>query len=511
MQQLDVLPEPIKVVHCSLEPYIKHAQDVAQIRRVLSLYLSSHVNSKRGLQLPISQPLSLLGSGYDVGSASSGVRGIRREYLRCVRANIKAREQYEKLSREHQRTADSQSLKGDTGTKDHDTSRISLESFLDVVKYRRKHERLRILQDYVDMLAQKPAAAADHLDPQVVLKDVDSLPSVPSEVMVSAGPRQESQRTDLNGLVDQLEKSVLRAKLLLKREQKLLAKVSTEGQSHDKSSIISGSRLQALGTARNELINWIEMELAKAGESPGDSDNDTSFKSAEKKGKDYIESQLSSIQRQYAQYTKARQALIIAATESMGTPAPTSAEDDAAAIGTKEEAEKTTIMSHVLHPYLEVLTSVSNQQKSMIQQKSHLTISLAKQLKESGQGLDRLAEESHLLPAYPLAGSQRKGLANSPSFSEEISNYEKPDSSHRARAWVHASDAASKATKEAVADKLEEGEVAISDALQTLLDLRSILGQDIEAGTKSKSQSNDIWATLDGHLGVITRDGVDEA
>jgi hypothetical protein len=501
---MDDLPEPIKAVHQSLEPFVKQRQEVTQIRRVLALHLGSHVNPKDGL--PVSQLLSLLESGCDVGSTSSGLRGIRREYLRCVRANIKAREEYEKISREHQLNIgpDGQHPKGVTRKNAHEDPGISLASFLDVVRYRRKHERLRILQDYLDMLAQKPAAAADHLDPQFVLKDVDPLPAVPSEVLMGTRPRQASKRTDLDELVDQLDKSVLRAKLLLKREQKLLAKVRSDGRSSRSTS--TGSRLQALGTARNELINWIETELAKAGESSADSDNDQNVKSTEKRGKEYVDTQLISIQRQYAQYTKARQALIIAATRSLDKPPPTSAHEDADAPARKEEAEKTSNMSHVIHLYLEELTCVSNQQKSVIQQKSFLTISLAKQLKEAGQGLDRLAEESHLLPAYPWAGSQHKGMENSTSFAEEISNHEKPDSSHKARAWVHVSELASKATKDVIAEKLEEGEIALSDSRQTLLDLESLLGEDVDTRNESKK---DIWASLDGHLGVITRDGDD--
>jgi hypothetical protein len=506
MQEISDMPRSFKEIRQSLRPFVNQAQEVTQIRRVLALHLGSHMNAKA--EAPITHPLSLLDSECNLGSASSGIKGIRREYLRCVRANINAREGYEEFNKErHPHTnPESQDLKAGTRKGEHGSS-TSLESFLEVVKSRRKHERLRILQDYVDMLAQKPAAASDYLDPRVVLKDVHSLPPVPPDVMTSSGLRQEPQRTDLNNLVDQLEKSVLRAKLLLKREQRLLSKVKAEGAPCNSSATSAGSRLQALGTARNELINWIETELAKAGESPGDSDNQD-FKSTEKEGKEYIDSQLSLIQRKYSQYTKARQALIIAVSGSPETPAPTATEDDKETRTLKEEVEKTNAISHILQPYLEELTSVSNQQKSIIQQKSHLTISLAKQLKEAGQGLDRLAEESHLLPSYPLAGSQRKALETS--FGDEISNHEKPDSARRARAWVHASELASKATKEAVTAKLEEGEVAILDARQTLLDLQGLLGDDINAGTESKNLSKDIWATLDGHLGVIKRDGVDE-
>ena len=502
MEGISDLPQLLKEIHQSLKHFVNQAQDIAQIRRVLALYLSAHVKGEP----PISHPLSLLGYQCNIGSASSGIRGIRREYLRCVRANINAREEYERLRSEHNPHFNQQSQdQKDRSRKGEHGSGTSLELFLEVVKYQREHERLRILEDYVVMLAQKPAAAPDRMDPGVVLKGVDSLPPVPSDVMISTGQRQESQRTDLNNLVNQLEKSVLRAKLLLKREQKLLSKVKAEGASCSTSATSAGSRLQALGTARNELINWIETELATAGESSGAS-SDQDFKLVKKEGKEHIDSQLSSTQRKYAQYTKARQALLIAASGSPEPPAPTATGDNKEELTSREESEKTTSISHVLHPYLEELTSVSNRQKSIIQQKSHLTISLAKQLKEAGQGLDRLAEESHLLLSYPLGASQHKALEAS--FGDGISNLEKPDSSRRARAWVHASGLASKATKAAVAEKLEEGEGALLDVHQTLLDLQSLLGEDLNAG--GDSNLTDAWALLDGHLGVIERHGIDE-
>lgn len=520
MQHIEDLPEAVKKSHHSLEPFIKQRQKVSQIRRVLALHLSSHISSQEGS--PISTPLSLLDATSDVGPASNGVRGIRREYLRCVRANINARQEYEKIRRQHQlhiRPEKHHLRRGSRDdSKEEGSPEISLDHFLDVVKYRRKHERLRILQDYLDMLAQKPAAAADHLDPRVVLKDVGSLPPVPTEVMINTGVPKESKRTDLNELVDQLEKSVLRAKMLLKKEQKLLAKVKADGQPRNASSTNSGSRLQALGTARNELINWIETELAKAGES-ADSGNDQASKSVEKKGKDYIDSQLISINRQYSQYTKARQSLILAATGSLEAPPPTAIQKDPEVSTGNEEVDTASTMSYVLHPYLAELMCVSNEQKSMIQQKSHITISLAKQLKEAGQGLDRLAEESHLLPSYPFTSvsTQRKGLEGPASLEDEISNLEKPDSSRRVRAWVFASDSSSKNTKDTVLGKLEEGEVAILEARQTLSKLQALLGEDVDAGignqtaSVSRLEKSNIWASLDGHLGVLTRDDDNEA
>ena len=514
MDQSDNLPEVFKQVQSSLEPYIKQRQEVARIRRILTGHLSSHVNPSEG---QISHPLALVEATHSGEQSSSGIRGVHKEYLRCVRANIKARKEYARISKQHQSYAevgDSRSAIA-TSSNAQNNSATSLTLFLDLVKERRKHDRLRIVQDYFDMLAQKPPAAGDYFDPKMVLKDVESVPQVPPEVMNLGGPTRSLEGTDLNELVGRLEKSVLRAKLLLRKEQTLLAKVKADFKSKGRASPTGpGVRLQALGTTRSELINWIEVELAGAGDDSPESGNEQEFPHTGDRANDYIDTQVTLIRRQYARYTKARQTLLLAATRKLDAPASSMCDDLTVVPGGKNEPDSLSLTSHIMHPFLEEIVSVSTEQKSMIQQKSYLSISLAKQLKEVSQGLDRLADESHLLTAYPMpAGiSQRKALDGPVSFGDGISNHEKPASSHRARPWVFASGAASNATKDTVSQKLEEGEVSVLEVQKTLLELRSLLGEDIDRGgagttkTGGPERSDDIWATLDGHLGVIKRD-----
>jgi len=158
--------------------------------------------------------------------------------------------------------------------------------------------------------------------------------------------------------------------------------------------------------------------------------------------------------------------------------------------------------------------SITNEQKSLMQQRSHLTVTLAKQLKEAGQGLDRLADESHLLPTYPIPDNipYRKGLEAPASFGDEVSKDEKPDSSRRARSWTFAAESASAATNNAILEKIQEGRLALLGADQILLGLRN-LGAGGNGDDRSETgdvaaprRTVDIWSTLDGHLGVIKMD-----
>lgn len=510
MEFLQDSPEPIKQVHLSLEPFIKSRHEALHIRRVLAAHLRSHVGVKEDCL--VSQPLSLAGATLNGEVPSSGVRGIRRDYVRSIRANVKAKEQYENSKRGHQLKDRPQQSEVYTGYVQEGPETI-LESFFDVVKCRRKHERLRIVQDYIDMLAQKPAAAASHLDPEVVLRDVESLPNVPKELMNYSRPHQEFERTDLKALVGQLEKSVLRAKLMLKKEQRFLAKIKSDRLGASPVSVSRKGRLQALGMARNELINWIEIELAKAGESSQDSTAGHSNEVNEQAGKGYIENRLQLIQRQYSQYIKIRQSLVFAAIGRVEPPPVKVCNNVIEQQVEREDPFDSTAMSHVIYPYLEELTYVSNMQKHIIQQKSYLTTSLAKQLKEVRQGFDRLGDESHLLLTHPLTLVNSSHHKGPPSFSDEISSQGKLNSKLRARAWVFASDSATSATRKAIDEKLEEGKKSTLDAQQTLSELYSLFGEEAGKANVSgevvigesmpKVPKKDIWGQLDGQLGVI--------
>ncbi|KAN0122261.1 hypothetical protein V8E51_000587 [Hyaloscypha variabilis] len=490
MEDYNILPEPLKKFGRSLDPFIKKRQEVAQIRKILSSHLSVHLNVDGGLR-----PLSLVDPTSSIDAAPHGVRGNQKEYLRCVRANIKARKEFSKARKDHYGRQDGQVPS--VGMREHlasqDGTGSSLRSFLDLVQQRQKHERLRIIEDYIEMLNQKPAAVVGHLDAQEVLKDVETQPKVPPEVINASPSSRIVGGRDLTVLVDQLEKSVLRAKMLLQKEQKLFAKYQAESANL---SVRRGSRFQAVDATRQELINWIECELGRTGDGPLEAEEIHGPTTLVKQGEEYMSTELTSIQRQYARYTKARQTLITAYSITFEPSPLAEPHQDIGPQQTTEELQNTSGMNQAIYPYLETTLMVSSEQKEIIQQKSHVTITLSKQLKEGSQGLDRLADESHLLPTYPISapGSQRKGLEGAVSFGEQMSNHEKPDSSLRARAWVFASESANYALEEAVSERLEEGAKAISEAGETMSGLEVLFGRE---------GKDDLWGTLDGNLGVI--------
>lgn len=509
MQQDTGLPESLREIHHALQPYIKQRREALRVRQVLVAHLSTHVQQNDAY--PIFHPLSLLEALPSSETSLKGVRGVQREYIRCLANNIKAQNQYSKASKEHQPRSTHSHPSGDSaqGTSyAQGDSESTLATFVDTVKCRRKHERLCIMQEFVDVVAEKLPENISQLGSDVELQNLGSLPQIPPDVMGTADAHRGSIGSDLRGLVNQLEKAVLRAKLLLQREQRFLEKVKHHNNSRTDLPSHDGGILQALGTTRNELIQWIETELANTADDSPEPEDNIQVNAAESSDMDLIDSELVSIQRQYNQYSKCRRALIIAATGHLEQATPTKAGQDLDSVKGTGVPHNSETVNHTVYPYLSEMMSLSSEQKALIQQKSHFTISLAKHLKEAGQGVDRLAEESHLLPAHPMPRtvSHSSNFDALASFGGSISDQEKPDSSRKAQAWVFAADRARAATRNSVSGKIEEGRMDILGARRTLLELQRLLGEDgsVSAPTTAKQTKNhDTWATLDGYLGAI--------
>lgn len=480
------LPDALMSIHLSLKPFIKRRKESASIRRILACNIVSDSHLIREQQ--VSRPLSLRDAS-EVNSVSQGTRGIQRDYTRALQNNSKARKAYAA-------NLVNSSLEPEPPVNNIDLN-VSRDEFLNLTRAQQKHERLCIVQDYVDMLGQKPPASRDYLDTKLALRDAELQPSIPSEIMGSTGVHGRLVQEELHDLVERLEKAVLRAKMLLTREQKLLSRIQSE---NPRDPIEHGSRTDALGTTRNELIIWIETELSRAGENSTEHEETAPISSHVVVGKGLLQAQIESSKLHYSQYLLSRQNLISASEEQI--IATTMVAGRPLEILPNESSCRTQSFLPTIAPYLKELLSLSDDQKSMIQQKSHVSVALAKQLKDIRQGLDRLADESHLLPTHPLqkANSVQAGAS---SFGDEISHGEKPDLCQRAHAWVFAAASAGVVLKNGVSERLDEGGIALLEGQESLLGLLGFLGNDVEMTDSAREDSTDAWAVLNGKLGVI--------
>ncbi|KAK0656119.1 hypothetical protein B0T16DRAFT_319357 [Cercophora newfieldiana] len=498
----------LEAIQQALGPYVKPREEVSRARRVLALHLQSCLEDTS-----TPGPLSLVETNKPVSVSSS--RGLQREYLEALNANIQARQENEACQSKirHRRNEPSTP----------DIPKLEpLQEHLAMLNLQKKQDRLQTIEKHLDLLGQKPAASTEYLSPNEMFKDSKPLPEVPRDVVTALTLDDAPAASHLKELIDQLEKHVLRAKLQLKREEQLLEQVKSRS-SVAPGTVTNSAKLEALNTSRTELINWIEVELGKAGDGGGVDEANGAPEGSSSTA--LLDEQLASVRAKYAQYLEARK-LLLQLVSQQSKPVIKPLADNTTTPATVAPAPAPP--THLLPPYLEQLLSVAHEQKGLITQKSHFNIAIAKQLKDTCQALDHLAEESQLIPAHPMPGAARRKPAG---FGDALSASETLDSSSRIKPWVFAADSAKIATLEAVAEKIEEGQIALEGSMRTIGEIEQLLqtsgkadagavdesAEDIwlaegrpsgkSAGARKAAPkqkvTKDVWDLLDGNIGLL--------
>ncbi|RFU79695.1 hypothetical protein TARUN_2521 [Trichoderma arundinaceum] len=512
----DHQPELLTKFQKQLEPYIKPREQVNYIRRVLALHLGSC--SGNGA---IQSPLFLVDSSQEV-TTPSDLTGVFREYVEALQANSAARRQFDSILQKN-------GLE-DTEPPNPAASSVDLlEERICLLKLRQKRESLLAVRQSLDLLMEKPAATREFLDAKHIFQGGPGAPSPPDDVINSLALEQGSPQSGLSDRIHQLEKTVLRAKLLLKQEEQTLREA--RARSKNQFDIVSnGARLEALTTIRHELIAWLENELGKA--SPGggsEAGRSGSYKS--RVSPSTIAAHLEEISKKYARYVSSRKTLLELETQQsqLLQPSQPSLLPPAQLVaGLDRNNNKPPVpIDHLLTPYLRALAAISVSQKAAITQKSFFTSALSKQNQDACQLLGRLGEESHLLPAYPMKDSLRR---RSGIQTEIASKSEQPDISKRIKPWVFAADSAKIALLEYAAETVDIGQVALENCLENLREIDFLLGHPDRDDSGEASDANpkggaatrrlgsrkltskssisddghDVWSRLHGNLGALS-------
>ena len=473
---------PLPQVLDALAPYIKTRQEALRIRRILTLYLVSHLRSADG-EVMNDVILSAPGGAVQVPKVSIELSGLRKDYLRALQANIKARNEYRELTRDGvDAKSDGTRHLGPKYSRGVEDRAERLSTYLSLLQERRKFEKLSILQDYLDILSKKDVATSEYLSIDRIQKE---LPPVPETPLIASGSVSSDSETEL--LIHRLERTVLRAKHALETEKDLLDKFKDElhTETTNAASLAtspgSGSRIAALCRTRDELIKWMEEQLAKSDQPNEDASLIDSDRKLEGEDGD-IEQRKAAIAAKYEQYLEAQKGMIAAASEVVSNHGQGGdKEHQNVNPQIKSDRKDTEQQAAMILPYLtEYLIPSARSQKAILQQKSHIATSLSTQQRLTAQLLDRLANESHLLPKYPIMARQprfQKSVAAlgpkqlSPPMNESRSTYE-------ARAWAFAADAARSATQEVVEGRLEHGFTHVENAKDVLDELGKLLGSD---------------------------------
>ncbi|KAJ5229441.1 hypothetical protein N7489_010149 [Penicillium chrysogenum] len=478
-----------------LAPYVKSRQETLQIRQALTSYLRSFIEFDDQSSDHAQSHLSLCVSTdavTDVKRIPTDLSGLRKDYLKALAANIAARKEFA-LASENVASLRRQRTSPNRPSDDADLQEpgTELREYLALLRERRRHTKLQVFQNYLEEIKTRDTGSLVDVGndgEQMLLPEVDA----------EAG--RDSSETDLDGLVHSLERAVISARTQLDRQKQLFEKAKAQ---HDPRAETSGAKAKALQTTRDELVQWVEERLV------GQEDPDESLlqelpPDEIEEAQRELEHRKIQITEQYATYLRARRDLLDAASRACQPvnvaqkPPSRPTNKNELAIAEMPPPNPIDVLSYTNENLVPLLKS----EKSLALQKSYLSGLLSKEKSTTLRALNRLSDESHLLPEYPTPARQPRfnhaAAALNSRIQTQTSDQTPDEVVALAEAWAFASNAAAANGRDFVQQKIALGTEVAQDARQTLADVCKTLNQDLDEVMLESQESRDVsdsWAS----------------
>ncbi|OQD98217.1 hypothetical protein PENVUL_c074G10311 [Penicillium vulpinum] len=500
-----------------LAPYIKSRQETLHIRQALTSYLCSFIEFDDQPSDLSQSHLSLCASTDAVTNVKripTDLPGLRKDYLKALAANVAARKEFT-LTSENIASLRRQRTSPNRTSDDADLQEpgTELREYLALLRDRRRYTKLQVFQNYLEEIKTRDAGSLEDVrnDGEHLL-----LPEVDAET------GRNGTETDLDELVHSLERAVVRARTQLDHQKQLFEKAKAQ---HDPRAETSDAKIQALQKTRDELVQWVEERLVGQGD-PDESLLQELPPEEIEEAQQGLENGKIQIMEQYAAYVRARQELLDAASRACQPinvaqkPPSRPIIKNELVIAEMPPPNPIDVLSYTNENLIPLIKS----QKSLALQKSYLSGLLSKEKSTTLRALNRLSDESHLLPEYPTPARQPRfkhtaatlDLRNQIQTSDQI-----PDEVvGLAEAWAFASKAAAANERDFVQQKIALGTEVAQDARKTLADVYKTLNQDLDevmlesrenrsakgvsrGGSRIEKQPSGPWSGLNGRVGVV--------
>jgi hypothetical protein len=477
------------------------AEDELRIRKLLTFYLASLVTfaDDRPSHFQLCHPETAL----EVKEIPEQVTGLRRQYLKEIQANIKARQKYQDFLTLKKSERVSVPSIGESGE-----GARRLETHLKLLQMRKRHEEVRIMRRYLEALKETNPAKDGALNFRSGQVHGEELP--PLAPVGGAGYQGENTEA----LTEKLERAVIRAKYQLEREKALLVEVKAR---HATDSLQDGvidprARVAALCAAKDELVRFLEEKMSSASLDDEDVPAHVTEQCNEpSSSREEVEEQ---IKAEYEAYVTARKRVLEAAANALYTspePDPGTAASDKGTRAAENRARPppATGQSAVSTlPFIsEQILPLFQNQKATTLQKSYTAKVVKTQRAKALDSLERLADESHLLPAYPIMARQERfknaaaTLRGPGKLGQAMSEPGQGDELvRRAEAWAFAAEEAKKAEEDFVRERIKSGNEMLDGARESVAVLNQLLGGDKEQSELDGDDSGeaDIWLEAAG-------------
>ncbi|KAF3001445.1 hypothetical protein E8E13_008033 [Curvularia kusanoi] len=405
---------PISGIDQALASYINSRDETLRIRRALSRYLTSslrpvdHTTQDQHVNHECPQGITATSTN------PPGLKGSRTAYLHALRAKSQAEARHAELQAsledvQRRHIDDSPTLS--RSTQDDEVT----QNYITLLRQRRKVAELGVVQEAIEkLLDAKPTT--QHHDPRDHIQQIlGEQPDLPAERLEQITQTEVDQTS-----MFRLKQEVLEARSRMEKASS--ARKQANSTMRDQSGL--QEQVRALEKARNELVEWMQGELAKMEEDSVFLEDASPIKHSRQDDSLVDLSQAETcVRASYERYIETRSE-VIKAYESLIQPL--SKDDKAGAEDTttaaSEDPKNTKLSRPVtkLLPHLPQLARSAQNERSLLQQAVYLQNQLAASDQELEEALLRLSGESHLLPAGSKAASDWGRVASEAEAATEL-------------------------------------------------------------------------------------------
>ena len=384
---------PISGVDRALASYVNSRDDTLRIRRTLSRYLTASVR-------PVNQATQTQHVNHEcphnVSATSTnppGLKDLRIAYLHALRAKSQAeakhREVQASLEDLQARHLDENPTLSQS---DHDDE--STRGYINLLRQRRKLAELNVVQESLERLLSAKPTNHHHHPRDHVQEALGEQPDVPAEKLEQIAKPDDDQSS-----IFRLKQEVLEARARM--DQANAVKKQARNAAQDHPGLLG--QVRALERARNEIVEWMQGELARIEEDSVFLEDASPIKrSVQESAPLDLESVEARIRVAYDRYTAARIQLVDT-YGSLNVPLRESstAKPSHTSKSSTESHNDAKLVRPItkLLPHLPLLARSAQNERSLLQQAVFLQSQLAASDQDLEEALLRLSGESHLLPA----------------------------------------------------------------------------------------------------------------
>ncbi|KAH0287008.1 hypothetical protein M436DRAFT_60815 [Aureobasidium namibiae CBS 147.97] len=408
---------PLPELAEALRPYIKPREEIAEIRRGIDSLLSQHIKDDN---IPISKVTLSIAETSAQSALNSPFNGARRAFMQALIARQKAQSQYDVLK------AELDLLQHTPTEKENHEKENSVATTVALIRQRQRRDKLLVIDKALDDL-EKVRHTSQYADPSELLNGMQS--QIPPPL---AQQSQDESLAEAQSHVFELQKAVLRAQSTIQSTPRI--------DSSQKPVTEEWKQAYALRRARDELIAWIEDELAKLSEGEEHDDPDPDMPGDI--GAESMEDIKTTLSDLYNKYITSRKRLArVLNTQYTETDSeimkPLPERQQSASSNTSSHSAA--LASEVL-PFIGILRSTAQEEAALMQHTSYLRRQITAVSAETEQLLVRLSDESHMV---------------------------RPGTSHTT-AWAEAARDARNGDKDIIHSRLVTGETSIDGARKVL-------------------------------------------